>query len=710
MKFELVANYTPMGDQPEAIKQLSEGIRSGQPKQTLLGVTGSGKTFTVANVIKELDVPTLILSHNKTLAAQLYGEFKTFFPNNAVEYFVSYYDYYQPEAYLPSNDMYIEKDMSINDEIEKLRLKTTASLLSGRRDVIVVASISCIYGMGNPMDYSSKKVIIQSGQVINRDDLLRDLVNAYYIHDKSVFKPGTFRNNGDTLDIFPAVEGYDGMAYRIEFWGDEVERISCFQPLTFEELAVLEEVHIYPANLFVTTKEQTMRAVEMIKHDLELQVELFHKTGRTMEATRLYERVTNDVAMLQEVGYCNGIENYSRYFDGRNAGERPYCLLDYFPKDFLLVVDESHVTMPQVRGMYAGDRFRKTNLVDYGFRLPAALDNRPLMFEEFQQLTNNTIYVSATPAEFELEESGGVVVEQIIRPTGLPDPVIEVRPEENQIDDLVHEINLRIERNERTLVTTLTKKMAEELSEHLAELGIRTEYIHSDVVTIRRVEIMEGLRRGDFDVLVGVNLLREGLDLPEVSLVAILDADKEGFLRNHRSLTQTAGRAARNINGMVIFYAKKVTPSMQMTIDETKRRRRKQLAFNKEHGITPKQIFKKSASILDLTGPSRQIETKAVREYKLEKEKAAVAERSFDYLKADNLEEQIQITRKAMEEASKIQDFVSAAQYRDRLFELQAALGDSSQVTDKERMASKRLNAVEHQRSAHLENRKSSRK
>ena len=639
MSFQLVSKFKPMGDQPEAIKQLTEGIRSGQEKQTLLGVTGSGKTFTIANVIQNLGIPTLVLSHNKTLAAQLYGEFKSFFPHNAVEYFVSYYDYYQPEAYLPSTDMYIEKDMSINDEIEKLRLKTTASLLSGRKDVIVVASVSCIYGMANPRDYASQRIDIKVGEEISRDDFLRQLVNAHYIHDRAEFRPGTFRNQGDTLDIFPAVEGYEGMAYRIEFWGDEVERISCVDPKDMHELSVLDSVQIYPANLFVTTKEQTEHAIEMIRADLELQVEFFHKQGRSEEATRLYERVTNDITMLEELGYCNGIENYSRYFDGRSAGERPYCLLDYFPDDFLLVIDESHVTIPQVRGMYAGDRFRKTNLVDYGFRLPAAIDNRPLTFEEFQELTHRTIYVSATPAEFELEESGGTIVEQIIRPTGLPDPIIEVRPEEHQIDDLVHEIHLRIERDERTLVTTLTKRMAEELSEHLAEMGIRTEYIHSEVVTIRRVEIMEGLRRGDFDVLVGVNLLREGLDLPEVSLVAILDADKEGFLRNHRSLTQTAGRAARNVNGMVIMYASKVTPSMQLTIDETNRRRQKQLAFNKEHGIVPKQIVKKSASILDLTGPSRGgIESKATMEYRLQSEQQKVAERSFDYLSKETLE------------------------------------------------------------------------
>lgn len=706
MSFQLVSKFKPMGDQPEAIKQLTEGIRSGQEKQALLGVTGSGKTFTIANVIQNLGIPTLVLSHNKTLAAQLYGEFKSFFPHNAVEYFVSYYDYYQPEAYIPSTDMYIEKDMSINDEIEKLRLKTTASLLSGRKDVIVVASVSCIYGMANPRDYASQRIDIKVGEEMSRDDFLRQLVNAHYIHDRAEFRPGTFRNQGDTLDIFPAVEGYEGMAYRIEFWGDEVERISCVDPKDMHELSVLDSVQIYPANLFVTTKEQTEHAIEMIRADLELQVEFFHRQGRSEEATRLYERVTNDITMLEELGYCNGIENYSRYFDGRSAGERPYCLLDYFPEDFLLVIDESHVTIPQVRGMYAGDRFRKTNLVDYGFRLPAAIDNRPLTFEEFQELTHRTIYVSATPAEFELEESGGTIVEQIIRPTGLPDPIIEVRPEEHQIDDLVHEIHLRIERDERTLVTTLTKRMAEELSEHLAEMGIRTEYIHSEVVTIRRVEIMEGLRRGDFDVLVGVNLLREGLDLPEVSLVAILDADKEGFLRNHRSLTQTAGRAARNVNGMVIMYASKVTPSMQLTIDETNRRRQKQLAFNKEHGIVPKQIVKKSASILDLTGPSRGgIESKATKEYRLQSEQQKVAERSFDYLSKETLEERISATRKAMEEAARVLDFVSAAQYRDELFELQAMLGDQSKVTAQEAKAQKRLDAVEHQRAAHAKNR-----
>lgn len=704
MKLDLVSAYKPTGDQPEAIEQLVNGIRSGQKHQTLLGVTGSGKTFTAANVIQQIDRPTLVLSHNKTLAAQLYGEFKSFFPNNAVEYFVSYYDYYQPEAYIPSSDMYIEKDMAINDEIEKLRLKTTASLLSGRSDVIVVASVSCIYGMGNPQDFASKRVEITSGKRVDRDNLLKELVNAYYINNSSEFKPGTFRVKGDTLDIFPAVEGYEGVAYRVEFWDDEIERISAFEPLTYKVTDILDEVYIYPANLFVTTKEQTERAVEMIKYDLEQQTALFHKMGQTLEAERLYERTSSDIAMLEEVGYCSGIENYSRYFDGRNPGERPFCLLDYFPDDYLMIVDESHVTIPQVRGMYGGDFKRKTNLVNYGFRLPAAIDNRPLKFEEFQQLLNNVIYVSATPADYELEKSGGVIVEQIIRPTGLPDPRIEVRPTKNQIDDLVEEIHQRIERNERTLVTTLTKRMAEELSEHLAEMGIKTEYIHSEVVTIRRVEIMESLRAGDFDVLVGVNLLREGLDLPEVSLVAILDADKEGFLRNHRSLTQTAGRAARNLNGLVIFYADTITASMQLTMDETHRRRTKQLAYNEAHGITPKQIIKRSASILDLTGPSKELQRPQPKEYRIEQQQIKAAEKSLDLMDADTLEEQIKKTREAMESAAKAMDFISAAQQRDHLFELQARLGDSGKITDLERRAAARKQAVDHQKEAHRKN------
>ena len=670
MQYKIVSPFKPTGDQPQAIESIVNSIRSGAHKQTLLGVTGSGKTFTVANVIKELGLPTLILSHNKTLAAQLYGEFKTFFPHNAVEYFVSYYDYYQPEAYLASSDIYIEKDMAINAEIEKLRLKATASLLSGRNDVIIVSSVSCIYGMANPQAYSSKMVSIKEGDTIERDVLLRNLIDAYYIHNKEDFRPGTFRSKGDTIDIFPAVEGYDGIAYRLELWGDEIERITSFNPTTMEEFGRQDKVNIYPANLFVTTKEQIAIALEQIEADLEKQVAFFESMGRSAESVRLYERVTNDMEMIRELGYCSGIENYSRYFDGRAPGERPYCLLDYFPSDFLLVVDESHVTVPQIHGMYGGDRSRKMSLVDYGFRLPAAVDNRPLRFDEFESLVDKTIFVSATPAEYELQQSEGIIVEQIIRPTGLPDPVIEVRPTAFQIDDLQEEIHLRIERNERVLVTTITKKQAEELSDYLSDNGIRCEYIHSDVDTIRRVEIMEGLRAGEFDVLVGVNLLREGLDLPEVSLVAILDADKEGFLRSHRSLTQTAGRAARNLNGLVIFYADEITESMRLTIEETARRREKQLAYNAQHGIVPKQIVKKSASILELTGGSS---VKGDQKYDLSTKRGTMAaESKLTYHSSDTLEEMIEKTRTAMLQASKELDFISAAQYRNRLLELQA--------------------------------------
>ncbi|MDO4695130.1 excinuclease ABC subunit UvrB [Porphyromonas sp.] len=675
MQYQIVSPFKPTGDQPQAIDGIVTGIRSGAHKQTLLGVTGSGKTFTVANVIKELGLPTLILSHNKTLAAQLYGEFKTFFPHNAVEYFVSYYDYYQPEAYLASSDIYIEKDMAINAEIEKLRLKATASLLSGRNDVIIVSSVSCIYGMANPSAYSFKMVSVKEGDVIERDVLLRALVDAYYIHNKDDFRPGSFRSKGDTIDIFPAVEGYDGIAYRIELWGDEVERITSFNPMTMEELGRQDKVNIYPANLFVTTKEQIAIALDQIEADLEKQVTFFESMGRSAESVRLYERVTNDMEMIRELGYCSGIENYSRYFDGRAPGDRPYCLLDYFPSDFLLVIDESHVTVPQIHGMYGGDRSRKMSLVDYGFRLPAAVDNRPLRFDEFESLVDKTIFVSATPAEYELQQSEGVIVEQIIRPTGLPDPIIEVRPTAFQIDDLQEEIHLRIERDERVLVTTLTKRMAEELSDYLSDNGIRCEYIHSDVDTLRRVEIMEGLRAGEFDVLIGVNLLREGLDLPEVSLVAILDADKEGFLRSHRSLTQTAGRAARNLNGLVIFYADTVTESMRLTMEETARRREKQLAYNAQHGIVPKQVVKKSASILELTGGTPKSEQK----YDFSGKKTRIAaEARPQYHSTDSLEVMIEKTRAAMLQASKDLDFISAAQYRDRLLELQAKVDEQS--------------------------------
>ena len=680
MKYDLVSRFKPTGDQPEAIRQLTAGLAEDGAQQTLLGVTGSGKTFTVANVIRELNMPTLVLSHNKTLAAQLYGEFKTFFPNNAVEYFVSYYDYYQPEAYLPSTDLYIAKDMAINDEIEKLRLKATASLLSGRNDVIVVSSVSCIYGMANPDSYASKRVEIRRGEEVERDELLRRLVDAYYVNNALEFKPGSFRTKGDTIDIFPAVEGYDGIAYRVEMWGDEVERIVCFNPMTLENMGELDGVNIYPANLFVTTDDQIRNAVEMIKADLVKQVAFFESIGKSLEAARLEERVRYDVEMLKEVGYCSGVENYSRYFDGRAPGEQPFCLLDYFPKDFLLVIDESHVTVPQIRGMYSGDRARKENLVDYGFRLPAAVDNRPLKLEEFEQMTDRVIYVSATPADYELEKSGGEIVAQIIRPTGLPDPVIEVRPTKFQMDDLIEEITKRSEQNERTLVTTLTKRMAEELTDYLIDMGVKCEYIHSEIDTIRRVEIMEGLRAGDFDVLVGVNLLREGLDLPEVSLVAILDADKEGFLRSHRSLTQTAGRAARNLNGLVIFYADKITESMRLTIDETNRRRTKQLKYNEEHGITPKQVYKKSVSLLEITGKSESVGKSAGKKgyskkgYGAPEEPAMAAEEIAAYGKVpiESLEKTIEETEAAMKQAAKELDFITAAQYRDRLFELQA--------------------------------------
>ncbi len=667
MEFKLVSDFTPTGDQPEAIVQLTEGLTAGVPFQTLLGVTGSGKTFTIANVIERVNRPVLVLSHNKTLAAQLYGEFRQFFPENAVEYFVSYYDYYQPEAYLPVTDTYIEKDLSINEEIEKLRLSATSSLLSGRRDVIVVSSVSCLYGIGNPEDFHSNTVHIRKGSGMGRNLLLRKLVDSLYARNEIDFRRGTFRVAGDTVDIFPA---YSDLVVRVTYWGEEVEEIETIDPVNWQRLEAFSEYVVYPANIFVTTRERINSAIENIQNDLWKQTAFFREIGKHEEAKRLEQRVLYDLEMIKELGYCSGIENYSRYFDGRAAGTRPFCLLDYFPKDFITVVDESHATIPQIRAMFGGDSSRKQTLVDYGFRLPAAIDNRPMRLEEFESLTGQTIYVSATPADYELQKSEGVFVDQVIRPTGLPDPPVEVRPAMNQVDDLMNEVSRRTGAGERTLVTTLTKRMAEELSAYLERNGVKCRYIHSDIDTLDRIEIMEGLRGGAFDVLVGVNLLREGLDLPEVSLVAILDADKEGFLRSARSLTQTAGRAARNLNGLVIMYADKITGSMQQTIDETNRRRDKQLKYNEMMGITPTQIFRKQGSVLK--GLTRK--GVAMKAYVEPVKPDIAADPVVRFMSHEALEKSIEKSRKAMEKAAAELDFMTAARLRDEITELQKLL------------------------------------
>ncbi|TDQ29232.1 excinuclease ABC subunit UvrB [Zeaxanthinibacter enoshimensis] len=659
MKFNVVSDFKPTGDQPNAISELTSGIESGEKYQTLLGVTGSGKTFTVANVIQEVQRPTLVLAHNKTLAAQLYSEFKQFFPENAVEYFVSYYDYYQPEAYIPTSGLYIEKDLSINEDIEKLRLSATSSLLSGRRDVLVVASVSCLYGIGNPVEFQKNVISIKRDQVLSRTKFMHQLVQSLYSRTTAEFKNGNFRVKGDVVDVFPS---YADHAFRVHFFGDEIEEIEAFDPFNNTKLDSYISLNIYPANMFVTSPDVLHNAIHQIQDDLVAQVNYFQEVGKPIEAKRLDERTNFDLEMIRELGYCSGIENYSRYLDGREPGTRPFCLLDYFPDDYLMVVDESHVTIPQVHAMYGGDRSRKENLVEYGFRLPAAMDNRPLKFEEFEALQNQVIYVSATPADYELQKSQGVYVEQVIRPTGLLDPVIEVRPSKNQIDDLVEEIQQRVDKDERTLVTTLTKRMAEELAKYLTRINVRCRYIHSDVDTLERVEIMQDLRKGIFDVLIGVNLLREGLDLPEVSLVAIVDADKEGFLRSNRSLTQTVGRAARHLNGKAIMYADKITDSMQKTIDETNYRREKQMAYNKEHNVTPMALNKSLDNVLAKN---------SVSTFHFEKEEMRAAEPDLDYLTKEEREKLIRNKRKAMEKAAKELDFMEAAKLRDEIKMLQ---------------------------------------
>ncbi len=674
MDFEIISDFQPTGDQPEAIKQLVNGLNNGDQSQVLLGVTGSGKTFTIANVIKEVNRPTLILSHNKTLAAQLYGEFKQFFPNNAVEYFVSYYDYYQPEAYLPVTNTYIEKDLQINDEIEKLRISTTSSLLSGRRDVIVVSSVSCIYSLGNPDDFTNNTVTLKVGQIVSRDFFLHQLVTAIYSRSELDFKRGTFRVRGDTVDVWPANGDF---AFRVTFWGDEVESLETIEPVSGGSVEKHTIIKINPANIFATDQNKIKENLYAIQDDLVKQIEFFKSIGKHLEAKRLEDRVNYDLEMIRELGYCSGIENYSRYFDGRDVGQRPFTLLDYFPDDYLTVIDESHVTNSQIRAMYGGDRSRKQNLVEYGFRLPSAMENRPLRFEEFEGLTQQTIYVSATPADYELNKSGGVVVEQVIRPTGLLDPRIEVRPSLNQVDDLLEEVEITIAKNERVLVTTLTKRMAEELNKYFGNLGVRSRYIHSEVDTLERVEILRELRLGSFDVLVGVNLLREGLDLPEVSLVAILDADKEGFLRSERSLTQTAGRAARNVNSKVIMYANKITNSMQRTMDETIRRREKQMAYNKKHGITPTQIVRSTDSIMNRTAVADANQS-SENDYLDNNKTTFAADPVIPYMKPDQLKKAIIKARKSMETAVKDLDFIDAAGYRDEIKMLEERLKEIS--------------------------------